>query len=91
MGEDPYLGLFNIHNTLGESMDSPNQIMFNRRTNLSIPSINISSNKTNITQVNTATDLDVLQPLFCVCRDVIRLQPIQRGEKEWKIGKIIKQ
>ena len=86
MGEDPYLGLLNIRNTAGENMDSPNQIMFNRRTNMSIPSINISSNKTNITQVNTATDLGVLKE-----GDVVRLQPIQRGEREWKIGKIIKQ
>ena len=86
MGEDPYLGLLNIRNTAGENMDSPNQIMCNRRTNMSIPSINISSNKTNITQVNTATDLGVLKE-----GDVFRLQPIQRGEREWKIGKIIKQ
>ena len=82
MGEDPYLGLLNIRNTAGENMDSPNQIMFNRRTNMSIPS-NIS-NKTNITQANTATDLGVLKE-----GDVVQLQPIQRGEKEWKIGKII--
>ena len=85
-GEDPYLGLLNIRNTPGENMDSPNQIMFNRRTNMSIPSINITSNKTNITQINTATDLGVLKE-----GDVVRLQPIQRGEMEWKIGKIIKQ
>ena len=86
MGEDPYLGLLNIRNTPAENMDSPNQRMFNRRMNMSIPSINISSNKTNITQVNTATDLGVLKE-----GDVVRLQPIQRGEREWKIGKIIKQ
>ena len=55
MGKDPYLGLLNIRNTPGENMDNPTQIMFNRITNMSIPSINIS-NKTNITQVNTATD-----------------------------------
>ena len=85
MGEDPYLGLLNIHNTPGENMDSPNQSMFNRRTNMSIPSINTSSNKTNITQVNTATDLGMLKE-----GNVVRLQPIQRGEREWKICKIIK-
>ena len=86
MGEDSYLGLLNIRNTSGENMYIPNQIMFNRRTNMSIPSINILSNKTNITQVNTATDLGVLKE-----GDVVRLQPIQRGKREWKIGKIIKQ
>ena len=84
MGEDPYLGLLNIHNTPGENMDSPNQSMFNRRTNMSIPSINTSSNKTNITQVNTATDLGMLKE-----GNVVQLKPIQRGEREWKIGKII--
>ena len=71
MGEVPDLGLPKIRNTPGENMDSPNQIM--RRTNISIPSINISLNKTNITQANTATDLGVLKE-----GDVVRLQPIQR-------------
>ena len=48
MGEDLYLGLFNTI----EHMDSLNTIMFNRKTNMSIPYINIVSNETNHTQVN---------------------------------------
>ena len=52
-----------------ENMDSPNKIMFNKRTNMSIPSINII----NHTRVNKYKYVGMLKE-----RDMIRLQPIQR-------------
>ena len=104
--EDPYLGLLNLRNTPTEGLNcSPNQRLFGRRTKTQIPttaellkpgsapSLKSQIEKKQNRKIDTAVrmnanrhDLKPLQP-----GDAVRLQPIQRGDKEWKPATVTKQ
>jgi hypothetical protein len=103
---DPYLGLLNARNTPSEGLNSsPAQRLLGRRTKTllpttaellkpnSAPSIKeqvklkeIQKNHIAVRMNASRKDLKPLKP-----GDIVRMQPIKRGEKEWKPATVTKQ
>ena len=95
--EDPYLGLLNLRNTPQEGLlTSPVQRLMGRRTRTAVPTsavalkprnINNDQERSKMTKRRAAaaeryTDRRQLKPL--VPGDVVRMQPIQAGKREWR-------
>jgi transposase InsO family protein len=101
--EDPYLGLLNLRNTPTEGVNtSPAQRLFSRRTKTLLPTTSnllkpgtarsfesqkqLLENKRFNTANRKGHDLKPLNP-----GDSVRVEPTQRGTKEWRPAKVIKE